>query len=372
MNYSKIIDLKDFETPQLQPFLKDLAEIEMRRFGITKPIIIPDSKHWECAMAMRSFEEFGLLKEGRVFAGIGAGTEGTTFFLASKGCITFPCDRYMEDTCWSDVAPIGMMLNPQWYSELKFPVGNVIPVNTDARKLRLPSSFFDGIYSSGSIEHFGSLEAVSAAAKEIARVLKPGGIASISTEFRLDGPEDRQWFDDNCILFTPDLIDQYILKTSGLELIGELNTLPSDETFYTRKRLVDFLDSVQSVNTLADKQAAYPNLVLDHEGFLFCSVHLLLKKPHDLDEGSDANIFDHFDEEILRNNEAANSALSILRCRQDGMENSVSSPQEVVLSNEEMLIKILKSKKHLIPKPLIPIFSKGFEFLYQSGVFRKR
>jgi len=309
MNYSKVIDLKDFESSHLRPFLEQFAAVEMKRFGIKDTKVIPDSKHWECAMAMSAFEEFGLIKERNTFAGIGAGTELTTFFLASRGCITFPCDRYMENTPWSDVSPIGMMLEPQWYSELKFPWGHVIPVNTDARKLRLPSSFFDGIYSSGSIEHFGSLAAVAAATQEIARVLKPGGLASISTEFRLEGPEDRPWFDNNCILFTPQLIDDYIIKPSGLTLVGDLEITPSDETFYTRRRLVDFLGAARSIQSLTDKEAAYPNLVLYHEGFLFCSVHLLLKKPYDwavtLPAGSDS-----FAKEITRNNENAHYALT--------------------------------------------------------------
>lgn len=309
MNYSKVIDLKDFESSLLRPFLEQFAAIEMQHFGIKDIKVIPDSKHWECAMAVRAFEEFGLLKEKNTFAGIGAGTELTTFYLASRGCIAFPCDRYMENTPWSDVAPIGMMLEPQWYSELQFPRGHVIPVNTDARSLRLPSSFFDGIYSSGSIEHFGSLDAVAAATLEIARVLKPGGYASISTEFRLEGPEDRPWFDDNCILFTPQLIDDYVIQPSGLKLVGDLELTPSDETFYTRRQLVDFLESARSIQALADKEAAYPNLVLYHEGFLFCSIHLLLKKPYDWTGTLNTEICS-FDKEIARNNEDAHYALT--------------------------------------------------------------
>jgi len=309
MNYSKVIDLKDFESSHLRPYLEQFAAVEMQRFGIKEPMVIPDSKHWECAMAIGAFEEFGLLKERNTFAGIGAGTELTTFFLASRGCIAFPCDRYMENTPWSDISPIGMMLEPQWYSELKFPRGHVIPVNTDARSLRLPSSFFDGIYSSGALEHFGSLAAVAAAAQEIARVLKPGGFASISTEFRLEGPEDRPWFDDNCILFTPQLIDDYIIKPSGLKLVGDLETTPSDETFYTRRQLTDFLELARSIQSLADKKAAYPNLVLYHEGFLFCSIHLLFTKPYNW-TGALTTENCSFANEIAHNNKAAHYALN--------------------------------------------------------------
>jgi hypothetical protein len=190
----------------------------------------------------------------------------------------FPTDRYLEQTPWSDVAPAGMMVRPAQYSQYRYSRGAVIPVHSDARVLALPSAFADGVYSAGSIEHFGSLEAVAAAAEEIGRVLKPGGIAVISTEFRLDGPNDRRWFDDGCILFTPELLQDYIVKPSGLELIGEASFDTSQETFDNRVVLFEFLEKAKRVETLTDKRNAYPNLVLYHEGFLFCSVHVALRK----------------------------------------------------------------------------------------------
>jgi SAM-dependent methyltransferase len=174
-----------------------------------------------------------------------------------------------------------MMVRPAQYSHIEFPEGHVIPVHADARKLPLPSNFFDGVYSAGSIEHFGSLEAVAAAAEEMGRILKPGGVAVLSTEFRLDGPNDRRWFSNDCILFTPQLLQDYIVGPSGLELIGESNFSTSQSTFDSRVVLLDFLDKAKHVQTLSDKKNAYPNLVLFHEGFLFCSVHLAMRKPPD-------------------------------------------------------------------------------------------
>jgi SAM-dependent methyltransferase len=281
MKFSKVIDIEDFASEELIPYLRAIAEEEKEIFGIEKPIIIPDSKNWETAMALYSFDQNHLLKQGKVFAGIGAGTERLTEFLANQGSIVFPVDRYLESTPWSDVAPGGYMVSASNYCYKHTNIQNIIPVHSDARVLNLPSNFFDGIYSSGSIEHFGSLNAVEAAASEIARILKPGGIASISTEFRLDGPDQMPWFDDNCILFTPELIKKHIVQASGLTPIGIPENRPSAKTFGTRKILVDFLSSAKNVKTLQDKLDAYPNLVLFHDGFLFCSVHILLQKPLD-------------------------------------------------------------------------------------------
>ncbi len=58
----------------------------------------------------------------------------------------------------------------------------------DGRWLRFPDETFDGIYSSGSIEHFGGLDFVANAAFEMGRVLKPGGVLTLSTEFKIAGP----------------------------------------------------------------------------------------------------------------------------------------------------------------------------------------
>ncbi len=277
--YNKVIDVADFANPALLPHLHDIAYGEMRRFGLDQPEIISDSKQWECAMMLRALSELGVIRPGALLAGIGAGTEETSFALAAKGCVVFPTDRYLEATPWSDVAPAGMMVRPKQYSDYDYPQGGIIPVHTDARLLSLPSNFFDGVYSAGSIEHFGSLEAVAAAAEEIGRILKPGGVAVISTEFRIDGPNDRRWFDDNCILFTPELLREWIVGPSGLELVDEPDFQTSDATYDNRVVLLDFLAKAKAVKTVTDKRNAYPNLVLFHEGYLFCSVHLALRKP---------------------------------------------------------------------------------------------
>jgi SAM-dependent methyltransferase len=277
--HTKIIDIADFADPELQPYLIEMAKGEMARFGLPEPVIIPDSKQWECAMMLRTLTEFGMVREGATLAGIGAGTEETSFVLASKGCVVFPTDRYLEVTPWSDVAPAGMMVRPEQYSAVSYPQGHVIPVHSDARLLSLPENYFDGVYSAGSIEHFGSLEAVAAAAEQIGRILKPGGVAVLSTEFRLDGPNGQRWFSDDCILFTPEMLEKHIIAPSGLELIDKPSFDTSSGTYDSRVVLVDFLEKAKKVETITDKRNAYPNLVLFHLGYLFCSVHLALRKP---------------------------------------------------------------------------------------------
>jgi SAM-dependent methyltransferase len=275
---AKVIDLHDFEHPRLLPYLHEINEQEARKFGSAPDAIIPDSKQWECAMALRALDEAGVAGKGSLIAGIGAGAEATIFALARRGCLVFPTDRYLQRSVWSDVAPAGMLIDPAQYCPLDVPRGNILPVNSNALWLNLPSNTFDGVFSSGSIEHFGSLANVGIAAREIGRILKPGGVASIATEFRLEGPADRPWFDDNVILFTEEMLRRHIIEPSGLTLRDGLSTAVSDATFESRQNLVDFLRRADTVNSLEEKRAVYPNLVLYHDGFLFCSVVLTLYK----------------------------------------------------------------------------------------------
>jgi hypothetical protein len=43
---SKIIDLADFASPDLRPYLLEINEQECARFGSAADDIVPDSKQW--------------------------------------------------------------------------------------------------------------------------------------------------------------------------------------------------------------------------------------------------------------------------------------------------------------------------------------
>lgn len=275
---SKVVDVEDFDSPDLRPYLLEVNEQEAARFGSRAADVLPDAKQWECAMALRTLDVHGAAAGGRMVAGIGAGTEATIFALARRGALVFPVDRYLARTLWSDVAPAGMLIDPARYSALALPRGHVIPVHSNALALNLPSESFDAVFSDGAFEHFGSLDHVAAAAAEIGRILKPGGVAAIATQFRLDGPDDLRWFDDNLMLFTPELLERYIIAGSGLVLRAPIALAQSDRTFQTRRNVVDFIHRPEFVHALDEKRTVSPNLVLYHDGFLFCSVVLTLHK----------------------------------------------------------------------------------------------
>lgn len=280
---SKVIDAEDFGAPDLAPYLQEIGSIEAARAETAIASDVPDPRQWQYAMALRALDRQQVALSGRLIAGVGAGVEPTIFALARRGAVVLAADRYLDQTTWSDTSPAGMVIDPAPYSGIDYPPGNVIGVHADALALNLPSNTFHAAFSNGVFEHLGSLGSVATAAREIGRILRPGGVASIATEFRVDGPVDRPWFDDAMMLFTPALIDRYIVQPSGLVLHEPLVIEQSDATFETRRHLADFPDSSTSLPMLDEKRSTSPSLVVYHDGFLFCSVVLTLFKPADSD-----------------------------------------------------------------------------------------
>lgn len=230
-------------------------------------------------MRLKAFDDFGVTRPGALICGVGAGAGPTTFALADSGCIVFPTDRYLEVTPRSDVAPASMMVRPSQYTRRPFARGSVVPVHSDPRALGLPSNFFDGVFATAEVGRLGSLNALAAAVEEICRVLKPGGVATLTAEFLLEGPNGADGFDDSVLLLTPDLIQRYVVTPSGMEVIDPPTFEISSRTYDSRAVLQDFNSTVGHGRTLEQKKNVYPNLVIFHDGFLFCPIHLTLRKP---------------------------------------------------------------------------------------------
>ena len=159
-------------------------------------------------------------------------------------------DIYASAGPWADVAPSGFLVAPsQFAGDIPSEPRHIVPLHQDARALDLPDEEFDGVFSSGSIEHFGSLRFVASAAYEIGRVLKPGGTAAIATEFKVAGPPDGDGWDPSVILFSPEKIQRWIVEASGLVLVDPLDTTLSDETLSVRRDLLGFLNAAKQVTT---------------------------------------------------------------------------------------------------------------------------
>jgi SAM-dependent methyltransferase len=258
-NHNRTCNLADFRDPTIRELIRAIFAHEIPLFPAEYPDGVADSKQWEIAMGIRALREFGALRPDARMLGIGAGTEATTFYLSRHVRQVVATDIYAGAGPWADVAPSGFLADPTAFAAgIACDPRRILPLHQDARALDLPDEEFDGVYSSGSIEHFGSLAAVANAAHEIGRVLRPGGIATIATEFKVAGPPDGNGWDPSVILFSPAKLQRYIVEASGLEPVDELRTELDEETLSVRRDLLGFLNAAKKVTHPAQKTSARP------------------------------------------------------------------------------------------------------------------
>ena len=100
--WSKIVEVDDFESPELRPYLEEIHHADTMRFGSAPGDVALDSHHWQCAMAVRAIDEAGAASSGRLVAAIGAGTDPTLFLLARRGAVVVAVDRYLDRTPTAD------------------------------------------------------------------------------------------------------------------------------------------------------------------------------------------------------------------------------------------------------------------------------
>lgn len=228
-------------------------------------------KAWEVSLAVHTMKTNLTRKNPRVL-GVGAGKEPTIFIMTGYADV-HATDLYADAGMWHRDAPADMLIDParcapagiDWVSS------RLVVQHMDARKLRYPDGYFDAVFSSSSIEHFGSLADIARAAREIGRVLRPGGIATISTEYKIGGPDGHGW--DGVTVFDEETLHRYIIDASGLELIEPLNLVVSESTLATAFPLSEAVHLVSR-----GQELPRPHIVVTHQGYTFTSVHLALRK----------------------------------------------------------------------------------------------
>jgi len=224
-------------------------------------------KQWEVAMALATFEAMSPPGPLRAL-GVGAGRERTTFWLTRCCEQVHATDLYATSTEWSHTAPRLMLIAPAAaFRDFSWNPRRLIVQHMDGRDLRYEDETFDFVYSSSSIEHFGETRDVLTAMREIGRVLKPGGVASLSTEYKIAG-EGRGFH--NVLLFDEDDL-RAMVEASGLQLAGRLDLTPGSSPVVSFARAIEDIEKTGAI-------AEFPHINLEFDGMVWTSVHLALKK----------------------------------------------------------------------------------------------
>jgi SAM-dependent methyltransferase len=285
LGFNKVCEYEDFADPELADTIRDVFRHEIKHFTPEFPKGAEYRKYWETAMSVRALRRFGAMRPDALILGVGAGTEATVFYLSNHSQRVFATDLYLVSGSWQPSAPSFMLVSPDRFAPYPYRRDHLVVQHMDGRFLQYPDNSFDGIFSSGSIEHFGSWASIAAAAYEMGRVLKPGGIMTVSTEYRIDGPPGGDGW-NGLRFFSRDDLMRYIIQASGLEPVDDLRVSISPTTRASVKSLQYYaLDTDAALAKQGNfprvgeiSWSHYPHLVVTDNGYTFGSVHLTLRK----------------------------------------------------------------------------------------------
>ncbi|HDP94165.1 MAG TPA: class I SAM-dependent methyltransferase [Candidatus Aminicenantes bacterium] len=157
-------------------------------------------RYWEMCMVI----EFSGVSLNSKVLGVGESSTLLSFYLASRGATVFTIDLNQ-----------GLVDNANHVAEIMN--WNLVNAYGDAQRIEFPENMFDQVISVCVIEHIENQEL---AIREMARVLKPGGVLSMTFDYGYREP--------GCNGFmSPAEVEERIIRPSGLEVIGNRNFVQS-------------------------------------------------------------------------------------------------------------------------------------------------
>jgi SAM-dependent methyltransferase len=240
--YVKLCDLADFGDPEVRERIRSIVPGHDERAELRR-------KFWEYALLTLFLEDVEKLNEQTVALSVGAGHEEVLFWLTNRVGRVVATDIYGEGTFVE--ADDAMLRDPSRFAPYAYRDDRLDVRHMDARSLEFEDASFDVVFSLSSIEHFGSTHDVQQAAREVGRVLRPGGYAFIVTECFLSRHLTNSRVLQTAIriasrgrvlekaalrrraldVFTPRELESLIVGPSGLELLQPLDRTISPETW---------------------------------------------------------------------------------------------------------------------------------------------
>ena len=182
-------------------------------------------RRWGVAMSLRAFAEFGVLGEAAEILAVGPDCDEAVRWLSQRAKWVFATDPVSEGE---------PPLNPR----------RVVVQEMAPTELRYEDGSMDALIAPAAFDRLESLGAARAAAAEMHRVIKPGGVAAITVGLALEGSP------------TPPILDQAALR--AVFLADDLSWAISDP-----------LDPRPAGSSAASREGER----------VWTSVHLLLVKP---------------------------------------------------------------------------------------------
>ena len=266
----------------LRPWLQLVIPFGRASFGESFPTGVEYRKHWEVAQAVRALAIGGAIGRDAEILGVGAGNEPTIFVLTNYVKRVLATDLYLGES-WEASANSSMLAEAgrNWIGPWNH--RRLVTQQMDALDLHYEDDTFDGAFSSSSLEHFGDYDAIMQSMREVFRVLKPGGVYALSTEFRLAGPPPGR---PGALMFDWEELSSYVIGVAPWELIGPNGILDHRAT---DDPVISYAEAAVAVEAHAREYGElvwdrlhwpeYPHVRLREGKRVWTSVHLALRKP---------------------------------------------------------------------------------------------
>ena len=265
---NRLCYVEDWENSEIKEALAELQKLSSEGFI--------HRKDWEWALGIIAMRRFGKLNEKSTAIGVGSGTEPVPFYLANKVKHVYATDLYGQNDGWKRAAPSDFPENPKKYAPFPYKEDALTVLRMDGTKLEFPSESFDIAFSFSSIEHFGGDDRKNnhsgalRSLKEIERVLKPGGLAVITTEYIINDKEHPEFFNRRTIY--SDLID----KLERLKLVEPIDLRITSKTLDT---VIDFFTIDVNWDKMDnDYKKTHPVILIRARNILFTSIMLVFRK----------------------------------------------------------------------------------------------
>ncbi len=213
----------------------------LKRLDCSPDYIPPDFVHrkaWEWAQCIYGLEILGAIRPEHHALGVGVGWEPLSYFLSNLVGQVIATDLYSVNNQWSEAgAQEGnpeILENPDKFAPYAYRRDRLKFMRMDGKKLEFPDATFDFIWSCSSIEHFGGHAGAAESMREIERVLKPGGVVAMITEYILPDPDTHQHTLFDAEYFNMRHLYEYIIRpVPGLRLVQNVDwSLPD---YYVRR-----------------------------------------------------------------------------------------------------------------------------------------
>lgn len=216
-------------------------------------------KGYEFGQLLFGLTRLGLVREEVQVLSVGAGHEPVLYWLANRVGRVVASDMYggVWQSHGAREGDDAVLADPKQFAPFAYRQERLLFLKMDGRALAFRDAMFDVVYSLSSIEHFGGLEGARKAVADMSRVLKPGGVLALATEYLLSGPSHHE-------AFTPEQVHR-LLDQPSLSLVEVV-----DERVWGR---YEYMPIDLRVNPLQT-----PHMVVTDNGSVFTSVMAFLRK----------------------------------------------------------------------------------------------